>query len=61
VLRKYTLELEIVLSEEEEKTMDAARRAFAVNAASVPAEDGNVRDIPPEEFIDGPGVGINGN
>ena len=52
--KTYTLELEIVLDEEQQKSVvQLARRLYAANPGSTEDENGVVREISAKEFIDG--------
>src|SRR3954447_10736255 len=52
--KTYKLELEIVLDEEEKKSViELARRLYAANPGSTEDDNGVVREISAEEFIDG--------
>ncbi|MFL6448041.1 MAG: hypothetical protein ACJ746_10190 [Bryobacteraceae bacterium] len=52
--KTYTLELEIVLDEEQQKrVVQLARRLYAANPGSTEDDNGVVREISAEEFIDG--------
>ena len=52
--KTYTLELEIVLDEEQQKrVVELARRLYAANPGSTEDDNGVVREISAEEFIDG--------
>lgn len=54
-MKTYEIELKIVLSEEEErKVVAAARLAYSTRIASTQDDDGTTREIPVEEFVDGP-------
>ncbi len=53
--KTYKLELEIVLSDEEQQgVVEAARQAYAVSPASTRNDAGQTTEIPAEEFVDGP-------
>jgi hypothetical protein len=52
--KTYKLELEIVLDEEQQKSViELARRLYAANPGSTQDDNGVVREISAEEFIDG--------
>jgi hypothetical protein len=52
--KTYTMELEIVLAEEQQKrVVELARRLYAANPGSTEDDNGVVREISAEEFIDG--------
>lgn len=52
--KTYKLELEIVLDEEQQKkVVELARRLYAANPGSTEDDNGVVREISAEEFIDG--------
>ncbi len=52
--KTYKLELEIVLHEEQQKkVVELARRLYAANPGSIEDDNGVVREISAEEFIDG--------
>lgn len=51
----FKVELEIVLTDEQQRrVVEAARHAYSNGPASTQEDDGTMREIPVEEFVDGP-------
>jgi hypothetical protein len=51
----FKIELEIVLTDEQQRrVVEAARHAYSNRPASTQEDGGTIREIPVEEFVDGP-------
>jgi hypothetical protein len=58
VKKIYELELKIILTDEQDKLLEAACRVYAAGSPSFRYEGETSRELSPEEFIDGPGSAL---